>query len=462
MKAKKIMCSAVSLAFAVSLAATPASAQGAATAPKKFDFNGDGYSDVVVAQPSNGTTGAVAVLYGGAAGLKGQVLLRPPADCPTSAYSCTLYGAQLAAADVDRDGRTDLLAGGRFYTIVNSWTSTGIAQGRHYLGYTPYNGWDGGQVMQAGEFDDQPGADIVKPMRTYYLSSDVLAGWYNGAEQGGYTYLPRAQDGSATAVRSTAAGDVNGDGKTELAYVSNENVVELSIMYPPHTSPLQRVLLGSSATCGGVCPQYDSLVQMGDVNGDGYDDLVMVTATRTSLQVWYGSSSGLSAAPGFSAGNLTWLANQTASTSLAVGDVNGDGAAEIAVGAANTTVSGKAGAGMVAVIPGSAGGPVPARAQFVTQDGLGSVPNPTSPAGDPISERSQAKDNFGAAVSISDVTGDGMGEVVVGVPGKNSNAGMLAVLRGSPTGASATGGQVVHPGTIGVGNPYYFGALLLH
>ncbi|MBO4270875.1 FG-GAP and VCBS repeat-containing protein [Microbispora triticiradicis] len=462
MDARKIMCTAVSLAFAAGLAATPASAQAAAPALKKFDFNGDGYSDVVVAQPANGGTGAVPVLYGGPGGLKGQVLLRPPGDCSTSAYSCNSFGAQLAAADVDNDGRTDLIAGGRFYAIVSSWTSTGVAQSKHYLGYTPYNGWDAVQVMQAGEFDDRPGADIVKPMRTYYFSSDVLAGWYNGAEQGAYQYLPRAQDGTATAVTSTASGDVNGDGRTELAYVSSENVVELSIMYPPHTSPPQRVLLGSSATCGVVCPKYDSMVHMGDVNGDGHDDLVMVTPSRTSLQVWYGSSSGLSATPGFSTGQLTWLANQAASTSLAVGDVNGDGSAEIAVGAANTTVSGKAGAGMVVVIPGSTGGPVPARAQFVTQDSLGSVPTPASPVADPISERSQSNDNFGDAVSITDVTGDGMGEVVVGVPGKNTNAGMLAVLRGSPTGISATSAQVVHPGTVGVSNPSYFGALLLH
>ncbi|MEV0968371.1 FG-GAP repeat domain-containing protein [Microtetraspora glauca] len=324
--------------------------------------------------------------------------------------------------------------------------------------------------MQAGEFDDQPGIDIVKTMwKDQWFGSETLAGWYNGAQQGTYQYLYN-QDGSSTMVHAhdTAAGDVNGDGKTELAYISGDNngyTYELSVVYPPHTSPLRRTILGTLASCGSAaagCARATTRPAMGDVNGDGYDDLITVTAgSDGTLQVWYGSPTGLPATPSFSTRDLTWLKDDV-DIRVAVGDVNGDGAAEIAIGDWQKTVSGKVCAGMVAVIPGSAGGPVLTGAQFVTQDHLGSTPTPTAPVTDPLSTQSQTNDSFGDAVSIIDVTGDGKGEVIVGASGKNSNAGMLAVLRGSATGISATNAQLIYPGDLGITGASRWPGFILH
>lgn len=36
------------------------------------------------------------------------------------------------------------------------------------------------------------------------------------------------------------------------------------------------------------CPKQDSQVAMGDVNGDGQQDVVMVTPSMRGLQIWYG------------------------------------------------------------------------------------------------------------------------------------------------------------------------------
>ncbi|MER6580625.1 hypothetical protein [Nonomuraea sp. NPDC001023] len=53
-------------------------------------------------------------------------------------------------------------------------------------------------------------------------------------------------------------------------------------------------------------------------------------------------------------------------------------------------------------------------------------------------------------MAVIDVTGDGMGEMIAGVPGKNSGHGMLAVLPGTAGGVPSTA-QVAHAVGIGVG-----------
>ncbi|MER6172832.1 FG-GAP-like repeat-containing protein [Streptosporangium sp. NPDC001681] len=477
MSAKRIMGSAALLALAASLTVstgTGTATAAASTAPKNFDFNGDGYNDMAVGLPQqaapagSANTGMVAVLYGGPNGFTGQKLLRPPTDCsvPTSSGSssaCNSWGEQLAAGDITKDGRTDLVAGSRWYSIVNSWSSAGVAQNRHYFTSSLYNGWENKGLLRVGQFDNQPGADIVKPMRAYYFSGDGMIGWYNGAAEATYQALPPVANPTSASVVASASGDVNGDGKTELVYVNAGDTVDLDVMSPPHTSPLQNVVLASATPSSQSVPQKSSRLEMGDVNGDGNDDVILVTPSLGSLQVWYGSPTGLATTPGFSTNQLTWLNTGSLGSDrgLSVGDVNGDGAADIAIGVADATVSGKAGAGMVAVIPGSANGPVLTGTQYITQDSLGSTPAPTPPLVDPVGEQSKAGDGFGYNVSIIDVTGDGKGEVIVGTPGKNGNVGMLAVLRGSATGVSATNAQVVHPGGVGITSATRFGVFLL-
>jgi hypothetical protein len=112
--------------------------------------------------------------------------------------------------------------------------------------------------------------------------------------------------------------------------------------------------------------------------------------------------------------------------SLAAGDFTGDGYADLAVGAPLHTVGAAGAAGAVIVFYGGE------RNYFdpphvLHQDSYG------------VRDHSELRDWFGAALSASDVTGDGLADLAIGVPSENigstvpiPGAGAVAVLTGAP------------------------------
>lgn len=109
-------------------------------------------------------------------------------------------------------------------------------------------------------------------------------------------------------------------------------------------------------------------------------------------------------------------------------DFNGDGRADLAIGAPGATVGGKAKAGAVSVVYGSASGPKSSTYRLITQNTAG-VPG-----------TAEADDAFGTAVASADLNTDGYADLIVGAPGEDTdddtNNGTVAVVWGSASGLS--------------------------
>jgi hypothetical protein len=184
----------------------------------------------------------------------------------------------------------------------------------------------------------------------------------------------------------------------------------------------------------------------GDVNGDGFDDLVVGASTYDNGQhnegrvfVYHGSPAGLGPVPGWSAEGNQEEAIFGGSVGTA-GDVNGDGYADVIIGAYRFD-NGQLDEGRVSVYHGSIAG-------------LQTVPSWTA-------EGDQKQANLGySAGTAGDINGDGYDDVIVGAHRYTSDQqgeGRAAVYRGGPSGLNSSpdwmayGGQAVARFGISVG-----------
>ncbi len=327
------------------------------------DVNGDGYDDLVVGAPryDNGQTdeGRVFVFYGSANGLSASADWMAESDQDT-AYFGTAAGT---AGDVNGDGYEDLVVGAFQYD------SGQTDEGRVFVFYGSANGlsaipnWTA-ESDQAGAYFGRSAATAGDVNGDGY--SDVVIGAYgydNGqdAEGRAYVYFGSPAGLSATANWITesnqagahfghdvgTAGDVNGDGFADLAIgaidydhgQTNEGRGRAFVYYG---SPA-----GLSITADWTAEGDQDQARFsypvrtaGDVNGDGYADLAVGAPYYDNGQidegrafVYFGSANGLNMTP-----NWTIESNQTDAVLYPVGtagDVNGDGYGDLVVGDTN-------------------------------------------------------------------------------------------------------------------------------
>ncbi|MBQ1106618.1 FG-GAP-like repeat-containing protein [Streptomyces anulatus] len=414
----------------------------AAPIPVPQDINGDGYGDAVFAAPRATvkgleSAGALVVLYGSAQGVsaaKRAVITQASPGVPGAAEAGDGFGASSAVADLDKDGFADVVVGSP-YEDVGSAKSAGAV--------TVLWGSRSGLVSGAAlptvvEPDGQAGRDVAAwsgPDGTQVLvvnnnTTTRLTGPFTRAGGVASSYL---HDETGW-MRSAAYGDVNGDKAADRVLVTGR-MGGLSGGYAfvnstNEADPFAHRLQGGDGLTSAV----------GDVNGDGYGDLVVGDPdepgtveglwghTGGAVHVWLGSAKGVAydKAPmiihqdtaGVPGGGERY---DTFGASVAVADLNRDGAAEIIVGTPGETIGSKGGAGGVIVVPGRRTGQLGAGSYAFNQDTAG-VPGGV-----------EAGDQFGATVSAGDLNRDGRPDLVVGAAWENDE-GAVWVL---PGGASA-------------------------
>jgi hypothetical protein len=385
------------------------------------DVNGDGLSDVAVGGPlfDNGEVdeGRVAVYLGRDIGPSTTAAFNAFSNQDNANIGISVAGA----GDVNGDGYADMIFGAPTYTNGESM------EGRAYLFYGAPSianpaSWtaEGNQidarfsfsVAGAGDVNGDGYGDILigEPEYDNGQAGEGRVVLYLGSSTGPAGVPDWTVESNALGARMgwavAGAGDVNHDGYGDVVIGSPQykNGQSLEGRFDVYhggaggmTGPeLSRESDESGARLG------TSVATAGDVNGDGYSDVIVGApyaddgeSDEGTASVYLGSGLGLVSPPAWTAGadQLSALYGQSVGSA---GDVNGDGYSDVIVGAPGYT-NGQTDEGRAFVYLGSA---------------VGLPPAPSWTA-----EKDQADASFGWSVAGSfDVNGDGFSDVIVGAP----------------------------------------------
>jgi hypothetical protein len=396
-----------------SVAGTAAAGDGFGSALAAGDFNGDGQDDLAVGIPQKTVSGAagagaVQIFYGTAVGLSAsgnQHFTR--SSLSFTAQAGDNFGAALTAGDFNGDGRDDLAIG-----------TPGAAVG------------------------GQDGAGSVHVMWGSVTGLSLTGSDHYHQDSPGLADAAEAGDAFGSAL---SAGDFNGDGEDDLGIgvpledvsgVSNAGAVQ--VLYGNAGGFTASNFITRDGFSGGediagstgASDQFGSSLATGDFDNDSADDLAIGAYGDT----WAGAQSGAVHVLYGTFLGLTWVNNQmfrqTGSLgpdstlpgggaafadlgwSLAAGDCNADGYADLIASAPGQDVANLTDAGMFYVIRGSADGLTPGTALRVDP----SRAQEESGVNQGVAGGPLANDKFAFSLACGDFDNNGAADILCGIP----------------------------------------------
>jgi len=328
------------------------------------DVNGDGHPDLVVAGwylTCNGVpgTGEVSVLLS-----NGDGSFQPPVRYSSGG----LQALGVAIGDVNGDGKLDIVAAnGSFNDTGTCNGQVGVLLGNGDGTFRPAISYSSGDcdpnAVTLADLNHDGHPDIIAANSCHGLngggctnpgSAGVLLGNGDGTFRPGVPYAADQQG----YVASIAAQDLNGDGYIDLVMVSADSAV-ISILLGNGDGTFRPEISYPTNT------YQPSSLGIADVNGDGHPDVIVssycqgISSCRNGLvSVLLGNGDGTLQSP------VKYNAGGFAATSVAIADVNSDGHPDLIVATTDLNGNTGGGSGQIGVLIGNGDGTFQAAEAF--------------------------------------------------------------------------------------------------
>ncbi len=230
--------------------------------------------------------------------------------------------SSVAIGDLDGDGQADLAVTGENTAFVSVFKNTSTGAG--VISYDTKADFAAGVrpiSVAIGDLDGDGRVDLAVANST---SNNVSVLRNNSTATGVISYDTKADFDTGDNPQSVAIGDLDGDGRADLA-VANSTSNNVSVFRNTSTGV---GVISYDTKVDFDTGENPSLVAIGDLNGDGRVDLAVANRTSNNVSVLRNNSTGVGA---ISYDTKVDFVAGTFPSSVAIGDLDGDGKVDLAV-----------------------------------------------------------------------------------------------------------------------------------